>query len=91
MQKQVPLHRQYQYYYPRQYGGLLLGTLAALATAYYDKHDDYRVFRLIGWLIVMLIAAGIHELRPYKRKNYGDLARENGVSPWSGVFGMRGY
>lgn len=67
-------------YYPRQYGGVALSAAACGCTAAcYDQQDPLRVWKMLGWLGLALVALAVHELRPYRRMNYGDMAREQGI------------
>lgn len=56
--------------------------MSAAGTALYDKHDEYKVVKLVAFLLLMIVGLVIHELRPYRRKGYGDVARERGASFW---------
>ena len=54
-------------YYPRQYGGLLLGTASVVGTAAtYEQFDPYMIHKMLGWLVVGILAAIIHEFRPFQ-------------------------
>ncbi|KAL4420580.1 hypothetical protein ABPG75_010236 [Micractinium tetrahymenae] len=67
-------------YYPRQYGGLTLGTLACASTVgCYDQEDPLKVHKLLAGLALALVALLIHEFRPFQRMQYGDRAKECGM------------
>ena len=42
----------------------------------YDQEDEWRVWRLVGYMLLALAGLGVHEVRPYKRMTYEDRARE---------------
>lgn len=67
-------------YYPRQYGGLTLGTLACASTVrVYDPEDPLKVHKMLAALALALVALLIHEFRPFQRMQYGDKAKECGM------------
>lgn len=76
------------FYYPKQYGGITLGLISVIGTALYDPHDENKVVKLVGFLFLMIIAVVIHEMRPFRRKGYSDVAREQGISIWH-MLGLR--
>ena len=49
-----------------------------VGTAKYDPADEWKTFKLVFNVCIMLIALALHETRPYKRMNYGDVVRERG-------------
>ena len=57
-------------YYPRQYGGLLLGSLACLGSVYgYRQTVDgstLMVWQLVAWMLLASVGLAIHETRPFK-------------------------
>lgn len=64
------------WYYSHQYGGITLGAVSCAGTALsYDTQDDYKVFKLVAWLLLALLGLALHETRPFRRMNYGDVAR----------------
>lgn len=70
-------------YVLRQYTGFVLGILSIFLTWYtHDQDSPYMMLRLWGCVLVGTVGAIVHEIRPYKRIGYGDVA-------WDQLFDSR--
>jgi hypothetical protein len=70
----------YLYYTFRQHIGFVLGALSIFLTWYtWEEHNPNSVWRALACLCLCLVGMGFHELRPFQRKGYGDIARDRAM------------
>lgn len=68
----------------------MLGTLACTGTvSCYDQADPWMVWKLVGWLLLALLALLCHELRPFKVSRGGGPACCSGKACSSCAVGRR--